>query len=290
MFSNKFSIYSIAFTLLLIILNSYDAKCQMTASSLIKLMSDATSKNINYEYTMNTSERLISGKGYHYGKSFCKIQMPDFKIYMKILASPNEGTEIIFNQAKYGKACIVNAGKLIPNLSLSPFGKILRKDQHHTFYESGFKYSVDLLKYVNAKMGNDAFNKFAKIESDIMYSGKMCYRLTLIDDNFKYEKYVVKAGETMYSIANLKKVSEFLILQRNKFNSYETNIEGKTIEIPSSFAKKAIIYVDKITYHPLGIEMNDEIGMFEKYEFTNVNYTAKFEANEFTKDCSKYGF
>ncbi len=277
------------FTLFLFVLSPV-VEAQMTASTLIKLMSDATSKTMNYEYTMVTSERLMSGKGYHNGKSFNRIQMPNFNIYMKILASPNEGTEILFNKSKYGNTCVVNAGKLIPNLNLSPFGKIMRKDQHHTVYESGFKYSVDLLKFVNTKMGNDAFNKFAKIESDITFSGRKCYRITMEDANFKYEKYTVKAGETLYSIANAKKVSEYLIVYHNKLGSYEASIEGKTIEIPSSFAKKAIIYVDKLTNHPIGIEMQDEQGMFEKYEFTNVVYDAKFDSNEFTKDCKLYGF
>lgn len=266
------------------------AKAQINASTLISLMNEYTSKPFNYEYTMITSERLLSGKGYHNGKSFNRLQMPNFNIYLKILASPNEGTEIIFNKAKYGDVCVINAGKLIPNLNLSPFGKILRKDQHHTIYESGFKYSVDLLKWVNAKMGNEAFNKFAKVESDITYAGKLCYRITMEDANFKYEKYTGKAGETLYSIAANKKVSEFLIVYHNKLGSYDANIVGKTIEIPSSFAKKAIIYVDKKTYHPLGIEMQDELGMFEKYEFTSVNYAAKFNSNEFTKDCDLYGF
>ena len=263
---------------------------QLTPSNLVKLMIEATNKSYNYEYTMVTSERLISGKGYHNGKSFNKLQMPNFNIYLKILASPNEGTEVLFNKNKYGAYCVVNAGKLIPNLSLSPFGKIMRKDQHHTIYESGFKYSVDLLKFVNTKMGNDGFNKFAKIESDITFLGRKCYRLTMEDVNFKYEKYTVKAGETLYSIASLKKVSEFLILQRNKFTSFETSIEGKTIEIPTSFAKKAIIYVDNITYHPIGIEMQDEFGMYEKYDFNNIKYDVKFDVNEFTKDCKLYGY
>lgn len=276
------------FTFLLFI--SSHLLAQVTASTLIKLMVEATNRNYNYEYTMVTSERLLTSKGFHNGKSFNRLQMPNFNIYLKILASPNEGTEVLYNKSKYGANCVVNAGKLIPNLNLSPFGKIMRKDQHHTIYESGFKYSVDLLKFVNTKMGNDAFNKFAKVELDILFLGRKCFRITMEDANFKYEKYTVKEGETLYSIAALKKVSEYLILYRNKLTSYETNVAGKTIDIPTSFAKKAIIYVDNITYHPIGIEMQDEFGMFEKYEFSGIKYDAKFDPNEFTKDCKQYGY
>ncbi len=67
-------------TLFLFLLSSV-VEAQMTASTLIKLMSDATSKTMNYEYTMVTSERLMSGKGYHNGKSFNRIQMPNFNIF-----------------------------------------------------------------------------------------------------------------------------------------------------------------------------------------------------------------
>lgn len=263
---------------------------QTTPSSVINSMHEAVNKSHKYEYVMITSERLFNGKGYHNGKSFNRVLMPNFCIYMKILAQTNNGVEILFNKAKYGNVCVINAGKFFPNISVSPLNKLLRKNQHHTIYEAGFKYSADLLKGVMDKMGATAFNSFVKMESDVMYSGRLCYKLTMADPNFSWIDYKVKGTENMYDIAKARNISEYLILYKNKFSSYEVNLEGKTIKIPSSFAKKATIYVDKVTYHPLGIEMLDEEGMFEKYEFSNVKYNVSFDAQEFTKDCPAYGY
>lgn len=261
----------------------------LTPTALINKMVEAVGKMNTYQFTIVTKERNLDNS-FHYGNSFNKVNVNPYSVYMKILATHNYGTEIIYNRPKYGNEVVVNAGKFIPNLKLDPFGSIIRKEQHHTVLEGGFKYSMDLLNSIKTKMGA-SFDDMSKIESDILFNSRLCYRLTLTDNSFSYVNYTLKEKETLYGLSMQKKISEFLIVYHNKNVSDFNDVEaGKVIQIPTSFAKRAVIYVDKITLHPIGIEMYDETGLFEKYEFQNVVYNPSFASNEFTKDFDGYGF
>ena len=69
----------------------------------------------------------------------------------------------------------------------------------------------------------------AKVESDILFNDRLCYRMTLNDDDFGYVKYVLKDKESLYSLANQKKISEFckeIGLTRSTFYRY-INPDGK---------------------------------------------------------------
>lgn len=261
----------------------------LTPTALINKMVEAVGKMNTYQFTMITKERNLDNS-FHYGNSFNKVTVNPYCVYMKILAPHNYGTEIIYNAPKYGKEAVVNAGKFIPDIKLDPFGAMIRKDQHHTVLEGGFKYCMDLLYSIKTKMG-DNFDDMSKMETDILFNTRLCYRLTLTDNSFSYVNYTLKEKETLYALSMQKKISEFLIVYHNKNVSDFNDVEaGKVIQIPTSFAKRAIIYIDKISLHPIGIEMYDEIGLFEKYEFQNVIYNPSFASNEFTKDFDGYGF
>ncbi len=261
----------------------------ITGSALINKMVEAVAKVKSYQFTMVTKERKLDNT-YHYGKSLNKVMVNPYSVYMKILAEKNNGVEVLYNPAKYGKVSVLNAGKFIPDMKLDPLGGMMRKDQHHTIIEGGFRYSVDLLNSIKNQLGAN-FDVMAKVESDILFNDRLCYRMTLNDDDFGYVKYVLKDKESLYSLANQKKISEFLIVYHNKNVSDYSDFEaGKVIEIPTAFAKKAIIYIDKISLHAIGIEMYDEIGLFEKYEFQEVKYNPAFAIDEFTKEFKGYGF
>ncbi len=283
---NKF-IFSY-FTILMFFISPVEAQTY-TPTTLINKMVEAVSKMNTYQFTMVTKERNLDNS-FHDGKSFNKVTVNPYCVYMKILAAHNYGTEIIYNAPKYGKEAVVNAGKFIPDLKLDPFGALIRKDQHHTVLEGGFKYCMDLLNSIKTKMGEN-FDDMSKIETDILFNARLCYRLTLVDNSFTYVNYTMKENETLYALSMQKKISEFLIVYHNKnVSDFNDADAGKVIQIPTSFAKRAIIYIDKVSLHPIGIEMYDEIGLFEKYEFQNVIYNPAFAADEFTKDYDGYGF
>jgi len=48
--------------------------------------------------------------------------------------------------------------------------------------------------------------------------------------------------------------------------------------------------VDKEAFLPLKMEIYDDQGLYEKYEFSELKVNTKISAEEFSQDFSEYGF
>jgi hypothetical protein len=89
-------------------------------------------------YTMRGSERLVGRSGLRTADIFTKVSVSPQKTYMKMITDPNKGTELLFVKGERGDKALVNAGKMIPTVTLSPFNGLVTKDQHHTMLSAGF--------------------------------------------------------------------------------------------------------------------------------------------------------
>jgi len=65
---------------------------------------------------------------------------------------------------------------------------------------------------------------------------------------------------------------------------------GQIIIIPNAYARKTVLYIDKNTYLPILQTMYDDIGLFEQYEFYNLQLNPKIAEEEFTKEYKGYHF
>jgi outer membrane lipoprotein-sorting protein len=70
----------------------------------------------------------------------------------------------------------------------------------------------------------------------------------------------------------------------------DDDLGGKTLKVPSSYAKKSVLYIQKDTKIPVYQEMSDDKGLFEKYEYRDVVVNPKFADDEFTTSFSDYRF
>jgi outer membrane lipoprotein-sorting protein len=169
-------------------------------------------------------------------------------------------------------------------------GTNMRKNQHHTIFESGFAYGIGILMRSKTAAGAK-FDESVVVDANASTNGRACYKLTVTDKNFHYYSYTAQAGETTYKLANSKNICEYLIVEKNSFiKDYSTSIAGKVLSIPSGYAPKTIIYIDKQNLLPISLEMDDEKGLLEKYEFLDIKINPTFSAEEFTKDYDDYGF
>jgi hypothetical protein len=217
-----------------------------------------------------------------------------FKIYILSKAEPNKGVEILYNEAQWGKKVKVNPGKMLPNVTLDPYGSKLRKDQHHTIFNSGFGFVGAVIKRAMVKADTDAPGKFEelfKYEGDVIWNGRTCYKITITDPTFKYNDYVVKEGETIASLEMKNYYCGYLIVDKNSNVSDVTSLDaGDKVKVPSSYAKKTTLLIDKETYMPIVQTMYDEVGQFERYEFHNVVVNPSLPEKEFTTDCTGCNF
>lgn len=259
-----------------------------TGISIVNRMIERTSKIKTMTYQINKEER-IDGKMFKQ-VALVKLQIDPVKLYLKEIV-PNKGLEILFLRGANNDKAIVNPnGFPWININLDPKDELMRKNQHHTILESGFNYLINVLDYSIVKY---------KIEMDslvvnngiINYGGKECYSLSMNNPHFRYIDYVLQENESTSDVAQRLKISEHMILELNKsVRNYGEVGKGETIKIPSDYCPKVMLVVDKEEFLPLKMEIYDDQGLYEKYEFSGVKVNAKIRAEEFFQDYAEYGF
>lgn len=260
---------------------------------IIDNMLSTISKHQGVVFNMHGVERLV-GKPNENNQinMHTKVNISPLKIYGKVLSDPNKGTELLYVTGERGNKIRVNAGKFVPTLNLGATSNLLTKNQHHTLLTSGFmivsRIVADGIKRADAQ---GKFDVVFQLQGETVFQGKKCYKVLIDDPSYTYTTVVGQKGETVHTLAKRLLISEYHIMELNPSSrSLEDNVEGKTLKVPTSYAKKTVLFIDKDTNLPIYQEMNDEKGVFEKYEYTNVVLNPAFKADEFSDKFSEYNF
>jgi len=219
--------------------------------------------------------------------SIVKYQKSPLNIY-NILIFPDEGLEVLYNYPNNNVLVNPNGFPFI-NLNLDPYGKLMRKGQHHTIFETGFDFLKSIINYLMPEIIIEP-KKYLK-DLGIKQKGKNKYRvIELNNPDFSYTKYKVKENKNVVQIAKENFISAYLILQKNNLSFYDDVVEGKIIEIPNTFAEKLEIWIDESTKLPLFQKIYVEGNLFESYEFLNIKVNPPFNTHTFSAENKEYGF
>jgi len=264
-----------------------------TTHQIIDNMLSAIAKHTGVTFTMDATERIVGKpKEYNVMQMFTKVNVNPLKIYGKVTKDPNKGTELLYVTGQRENKIRVNPGKFLPTLTLAPTSNLLAKNQHHTLLTSGF--SIVRLIVSDGVKRAEARKKFDEVfqyVGDVNYHGKNCYKIVIDDPTYAYTTAVGLKGETVIGLAKRLLVSEYHIMELNPGSrALDDDISGKTLKVPTSYAKKSILYIDKETNFPIYQEMNDERGIYEKYEYSNLVVNPAFKADEFTEGFKEYKF
>lgn len=274
----------------ILITTSFKAPENQTRVIINKLLA-ATAAHKGSTYTMRGSERLVGKSGLRVADIYTKVNVAPAKVYLKMMTDPNKGTELLYVKGERNDKVLVNAGKMIPTVTLSPFSGLVTKEQHHTILSSGFSIVNRIISEGVKKA--DAASKFDSVfryVGDVTWNNRACYKVIIEDPTYGYTNYKAQKGETMYSIALKFLVPEYSMVENSGVKNFEEDLGGKTLKIPTSYARKTVLYIDKQNYFPVFQEMTDDKGVFERYEFFNLVVNPTFKSDEFTKDFSEYGF
>jgi hypothetical protein len=221
----------------------------------------------------------------HY-ESTVKLQISPRKLYLSV-----RGPEVLWIQGQNNGDALVNPGAFpYMNLNLDPYGSLMRKDQHHTIHEMGFQYLADILKD-GMKRAGDKLDKYFVVVGEEKINGRMCYKLAISFPEFAWGPYTVKKGENLTTIARKLKVSEYMVLMNNpKISWYNDVKEGQIIQVPNAYGKLTILHVDKELLLPVSNKVFDDQGLFETYEYHNLQINTPILPEEFTKDYKDYNF
>jgi outer membrane lipoprotein-sorting protein len=261
------------------------------ARTIITKMINAVDSYKGLEYTMRSEERITGMKELRDGNIFTKLMVSPHKIYMRMVTDPNKGTEVLYVEGERGNKALVNPGKFLPTVTLVPTSGLLTKDQHHTLTSAGFGLVSKIIgAAVKRADEQKRFDEVFKYVGDVNWNNRNCYKLVIEDPTWAITTYKAVKGDNMQTVFNKLLVPEYSLTELDGIKSFDEDLGGKTLKVPTSYAKKTVFYIDKETNLPIFQEMSDDKGIFERYSFTGVKVNPAFKADEFTKGFSEYKF
>ena len=234
-----------------------------------------------------TKEERIDGKLVKQITAVKLIRKP-YQLYLN-QRYPKEGVEILC-RAGNDRALINPNSFPWFNLSLDPFGGLMRKEQHHTVYDSGFDLMSSILHRELARIGNDTVSHIFYFGM-IYWQGRPAYHIEMKNPDYHRTNYKVQLGEDLNSIAKKLNINEYAILALNKdVDFYDDVSPGQELQVPSSYAKRMVLYIDEGYRLPLVIKVYDDQGLYEQYAYKKFILNPTFAEDEFTSDYNEYGF
>lgn len=240
---------------------AYSSFAQSVAETIPKVMSAmGNAKNMTYHFF--AQERMHDGK---YSKSdveFTVISNP-----LKIYADAHlPQSAQLFYDASVSKDVRVKKGL---KLNLSPTNGLLMKGVHNPVTRAGFGQIKKILETSIAQRKGQDIASFVKILGSVNYDGKDCWKIEIDDPEYKIIDYTVQPNEkSVWDIGRNRAISEYKIKELNDIG--DDVKAGQKIKIPSSYAKRTTLYIDKSNYLPIYHKMEDEKGIYEIYEFKGL--------------------
>ncbi len=219
-----------------------------------------------------------------------KLQYSPYYIYSKKIED-GKTPELLFRKGDNDDKALINPdGFPWFNISLDPMGDLMRKNQHHTLYESGYRYALSILQHLFDKYGDEVI-QMASRKNDTLVRGAECYLLEFDNSHFTYINYKVGKDETVLDIAEKYMLSEFMIVEINEeIDDFDDVEEGQVILITNDYCKRLRIAIEKDRLIPLSMKVFDDKGLYEQLEYSNVEVNPVFKPEEFTEEQEGYGF
>ncbi len=275
-------------SLIIVVLVAFRMAQEPSASQIVYEMFTKTKEIKSMIYTMQKKER-INGE-MQSQESTVKLNLNPFMMYLRQKA-PKDGLEVLYKQGENDNKAVINTnGFPWMNVSLDPMGDVMRNNQHHTVYQSGYAHLMSILEHLILKYQKELEVIMVK-KNSIVWEGQDCWVIVFTNPHFHFYKHTMRAGESILGIATKEKLSEHMIMERNPTLKSFTDVKaGQVIELPNDYSSKLELYIEKNRMIPLVMKVYDNQGLYEYYEYNNVKLNPTFDSNDFNKDNPNYGF
>lgn len=260
-----------------------------SAFELVEEMFDRCNAINTLQCVVQKKERYAGD--YSEASSFIKMSTSPYRVYIKQLA-PKEGVEILYAESENnGKALVNPNGFPWFNVSLDPFGSMIRDKQHHIIKDIGFGKFNSVLAHLLQKYGENG-NELVSYSGSDFINGTKCHIVDINNSNYRLVQYTPGANETTHSISEKFKVSEYRIIElNNSISGYGAVAAGTEITIPNDYAPKIRLYIDVDLKIPMRFEIyDDNLVLFEAYQYEDMVINAAFAKDELTSKYHEYGF
>ena len=282
---NSVALRSLALVLALPLLAALPhRRLPITTEQLAARMSTAIESLKTLRCTVKAQERI--GGNIVPARSTIKVTFNPVRIYIK----NQKGIEVLWLAGHNGgDAWVYPASFPYVTLSLDPNGKLMRGSQHHTALQAGFGTIGDLMRTTGLRQDN-GFTRSFRYVGDTMVAGRTCHLLRSNFPQFRYVSYRAGKNETVATVAERFGCGEFRVIERNSLPIGEKIPEGKVLQVPNAYGRQTLICIDPKTYLPTVVQVTDDKGFFEKFEFSDVIPNQPIPLVEFTKDYKEYKF
>lgn len=239
-------------------------------------------------FNLTAKERFFNE--YKIEKAFYKIRNNPYSLYYKQIVPPTYA-EVLINE-KFVNEALVNPNSFpYFSLKMNPYGEKLREKQHHNLYQAGFIYIKNTLLHMKKKY-QLSWADVCEYNGIFKIAGKECYKITLNNPHYKIENYTVPKNYTVQDLALNLNLCDIKILELNPKlkDIFKVLQKGTVIKVPTDYAKKTVLYIEKTSFLIIKIEVYDEVGLFEEYLFEDLKINPVFTNNEFDENNPAYGF
>ncbi len=257
-----------------------------TPIQILQQMIDSIENIKTLKIKLNSLERFQNK--YLKATSYFKISYyPQKKLYF---INPERKIEILYIENKNENKALVKHPSLPISIYLDPNGAIMKKNQHYTIHELGFEYIANNIQIALSKEKEKYLNYLHYLGIHEK-NNKQCHTLMYESSQFNFVPYTVQSKETVVSISRKFHINEYIIRDKNNLY-YEFGYlkKGSTILIPQMYCKKAFIYIDQQTYLPVSVNLYDEKGLLESYDYLDVQKNIPLSEEEFSKHYKDYNF
>lgn len=253
-----------------------------TTEQLITRLTSAIENLKTLRCNVRAQERI--GGSYQPARTSMKMAFKPYKVYLR----NQKGIEVLYVTGQNdGDAWVYPNSFPYVTVSLDPLGSLMRKTQHHSVLDAGYGTIAELLRGSSQRLDR-SFEKSFRYAGDTTVQGRPAYILRADYPQFRYVTYKTSKAETVTSIADRFGCGEYRILERNSLSPGATVPAGRTLQVPNAYGRRVIIVVDQKLTLPLSIQVNDDKGLFEKFEFSDIVANQPIPAEEFTKDFKGY--
>ncbi|HPQ09344.1 MAG TPA: DUF1571 domain-containing protein [Bacteroidia bacterium] len=287
----RFSIISILFFLIVSMLKPNPVSKTrysetISAIQILQQMVDSIENIKTLKVKLVALERFQSK--YLKSTSYFKISYyPQKKLYFN---NPEKKLQILYIEGQNDNKALVKHPSLPISIFLDPNGAMMKKNQHYTIHELGFEYIAKTIQIALSKEKEKYLNYLHYLGIHEK-NNKQCYTLMYESSNFDYEPYIVQHKETIASIAKKLNINEYIIRDiNNLYNEFGFLKKNSTILVPKMYCKKAFLYIDTKTFLPVSINLYDNKGLLESYDYFDVQKNIVFKEQEFSKHYKDYNF
>lgn len=268
----------------MLIMAQRPAAAAVNTEQLISRLSTAIENLRFLRCTVRAQERV--GNKINQARSIMKLSFKPLRVYIK----NQKNIEVLWVTGQNdGDAWVYPASFPYVTLSLDPDGSLMRRNQHHTALQAGFGTIADLLRTTGLRQDN-GFSRSFRYVGDSTLQGRPCCVLRSDFPQFRYVSYKAGRNETVSTVADRFGCGEFRIIERNNLSVGASIPEGKVLQVPNAYGRRTILCVDPKNYLPLAIQVLDDKGLFESFEFSEVVANQPISPAEFTKDFPGYHF